>query len=735
LVTLTGVAGVGKSRLAARVATRVQRSFRDGAWLAELGGLQDPSLVPQAICDALRIPDQTARDQMDMLAQMLADRQLLLVMDNCEHLLPRCASVVAALLRAAPDLRVLVTSRQKLGIPAERVFQVAPLAVPEPDESVLTATGLRYPGVVLFVERAAAVRAGFTLHADNVALVSRICSRLEGIPLAIELAAARMRSLSLAQLADLLDDRFRLLVHGNRAALPRQQTLRAAVAWSFDLCTQPERSLWLHASVFAGRFDVQALAAVCGCADEEVYEPLAGLVDKSVVIAERDDTGLRYRMLDTLREFGLLCLRKPGSSAVPAPPDEAVLRRRHRDFYITLAERFDADWFGPRQAEWTRRMRAERVNLRAALGYCLDSEQDERVGVGFAGSLYHFWWGCGEVREGRLWLERALAADARPSRERTRALAAYSRVLLVQGLPAEVAAPASECLDLARRFDEPPVVADASQILGLSLVYCGARGDGIRLLEQAVALAGRLGSSGPPLALASLMLALVVLFDDDPARTGDLLAQSRRICRLWGDQWWLGIVLNVSVMVALRLGDVGQAEAFGREALHVRRELNDPVGSGGALELLAWVAADTGQYRRAARLLGAAEGQWRILGGSAFGAGRWLTEHQARETVMRQALGAAFDTEFGHGSELALAEAVAYALGERRRPVQEPPAAGCLTQRETEVAALIAQGLSNREIAAKLVISQRTVESHTEHILTKLGYTTRTQVATWYAQH
>jgi len=302
-------------------------------------------------------------------------------------------------------------------------------------------------------------------------------------------------------------------------------------------------------------------------------------------------------------------------------------------------------------------------------------------------------------------------------------------------VPAAAAVPARECLELARRFDDPSSVVDALQVLGQSLVYCGAPDDGLSMLEEAVALAGLLGADHPALAWAALMLATAVLFGPVPERTSSLLAESRRICRLRGDRWWLGIVLNVSVVPALLLGAVDEAEAYGREGLQVRRGLIDPVGSGGALELLSWVAAAAGQYPRAACLLGAAERQWELIGGSPFGAGRWLTEHRAREAAVRQALGTAFDSEYGHGRELCLDEAVAYALDESPVPIRTGPHGPArLTRRENEIAELITRGMSNREIAAKLVISPRTVDSHVENILTKCGFTARVQIATWYAE-
>jgi non-specific serine/threonine protein kinase len=701
-------------------------------WLVELAELRDRSLVAQAVSDALPIPRRTSQDPLAVLVDFLAYRELLLILDNCEHLLPESAVLVADLLRAAPGLRVLATSREVLGIPGEQVCPVPPLPVPDPGEVAALPDGLRYPGVALFADRATARYPRFVLSADNLPSVARLCQRLEGIPLAIELAAARLRALSLAQLTELLDDRFRLLAGGNHAALPRHQTLRSAVEWSYDLCTKPERELWLHASVFAGRFELVAITVVCGAAGDAVDEPLAGLVDKSVLTAEDHGGNLRYRMLDTLREYGLERLR---SATEPSTVDEEVVRRRHRDFYLDLAERFDADWFGPRQAYWADRMRADRADLRAALGFCLERPDEVRAGVRLAAALQYLWWGSGESREGRLWLERALAADPRPSPDRARALACYLRILLTVGLPAEVAAPARECEALARRFDDRLVLIDALQSHGHGLVYSGDLEAGLPLLEEAAQRALALGRRHPARAYSTLMLAIALLFHGDPDRAEELLAESRSICRDAGDRWWLGIVLNVSALSALRRDDLPRAADHGREALLTRTTI-DPVGTSGAVEILGWVAAAAGEYPQAARLLGAADRQWKAYGGSPF-AGEWANERRTAKTAARQALGAAFDAEYAEGGGLSLDDAVAYALGERTEPAHPlvPTGPSRLTRRENEIAELIAQGLSNREIATKLVISQRTAESHVENILTKFGFTTRTQIAAWYAEH
>jgi predicted ATPase/DNA-binding NarL/FixJ family response regulator len=749
LVTLTGVGGVGKSRLAVRVAGQVRRAFPDGVWFVELAGLQDPLLVPQAVSEALGIRDQSDRDPVEVLADFLADRQVLLVVDNCEHLAEASALLVADLLRAAPGVRVLATSREVLKVPGEHVYPVAPLLVPDPAEPVAAGAGVKYPGLVLFAERAAAVRPGFAVTGENAAAVARVCQRLDGIPLALELAAARLGALSVEQLAAQLDDRFRLLATGNRAALPRHRTLRAAVEWSFELCTKPERVLWVRASVFAGRFDLDAAGQVCGgdgLAVEEVYEVVAGLVDKSVLIAEEHAGEFRYRLLDTIRDYGLDRLRDPDETDGLAVLDEEVLRLRHRDYYLDLAERFDADWFGPRQAEWTERMRAEHANLRAALSYCLAGDggsaapgaEEARSGVRLAGALYYFWYGCGEVREGRYWLERALAADPHPSRERTRALSAYCWILIMQGAPAAVADPARECIELARRFGQPLYQAEGLQTLGLSLLY---REDLVRAraaLEEAVAVAGELGATHPAVAHAEVGLGVAVMFQGDPVRAAELFAESEAISRLHDEQWSLAATLRGAIMPALALGQVAAADAYGRESVRLSSALHDTMGAATGLEFLAWVAAAAHDHPRTACLLGAADRQLRDIGaGALFSGGGWARSHQDCETAARQALGdAAYDTAHRRGSELNFDEAVAYALGEEKPAAEQPPERGelpSLTRREREVAELVGQGLSNKEIAARLVIAQRTAESHVDKILTKLGFSSRAQVAAWYA--
>jgi predicted ATPase/DNA-binding CsgD family transcriptional regulator len=732
LLTLTGVGGVGKTRLAVRVAEQVRRSFPDGVWLVELAGLHDPLLLPQVVGNALGIWDRTAQDPVAVLTGFLAGRRLLLVVDNCEHLVPAVADLVVELLRAAPRLRILATSREALQVPGEHLYPVAPLPVPEAGQR----QGEAYPAMTLFAERAAAADPRFAVTDDNTGLIAEACRLLDGIPLAIELAAVRLRVLSLEQLVDRLDDRFRLLATGNRGAVPRHQTLRAAVEWSFDLCTKMERLVWMRASVFADGFDLAAAERVCGgdgLSVGDVSTALAGLVEKSVVLTGEDADPGRYRLLETLRQYGLGRLRDPAMAHHLRGVDEALLSRRHLDFYLDLAERFHADWFGPRQVSWSRRMRAALPNLRAALGYCLADPERVRTGVRLAGALHYLWYGGGQAREGRRWLERVLSADPYPGPDRVRALAAYTRIMVLQGEWAATADLAGQCLELARRFDQSAYEADALTILGIGQLYRSDPAGAVPLLTEAVTLAGRLDPVHRQVAYANVVLALAFLLQGDTRRAGEVFADTRRICRAHGEQWYLGLVLFNSALYALALPDPAQALSDGRECLRLGLALQDAYSVASGLELLAWIAAADQDHRRAARLLGAADEQWRTIGGSPL-VGE-LTRRPEATTAARAALGAAvFAAEHRRGEGLTLDEAVAEALGHARPPGRLPDEQPRLTRREGEVAELLTEGLTNKQIATRLVISQRTVETHVQNILIKFGFSTRAQVAAWYAQ-
>jgi predicted ATPase len=655
LATLTGVGGVGKTRLALRAAAVLDADYRDGVWLVELGALRDPDLLPHAIAAALPLDDQSNRPMAAVLADYLAGRELLLVLDNADEFVVACRELVDTLLRAAPGLRVLVTSRQSLATSGERILTVPPLSVPRDG---LGGDLDRTDAVMLFVDRAMAVRRGFAVTERNAHAVAALCRQLDGIPLALELAAVRLRVLTLEQLTARLDRRFAVLNTGTRGGETRHHTLRTAIGWSHELCAPAERLLWCRLAVFPADFDLAAVEGVC--VDDrlpaaDVLDLVDGLVDKSILLSATDQEVARYRMLDTMREFGREWLREVGEY------DEA--ERRHRDYYHRFAARFHADWFGPRQAEWTRRMHAEHANLSTVLDACLSRPDGQVAGARLAADLYYFWYACGQTRAGRYWLERALAGTVPPGRERMRVLAAYGRILILQGEAVAAQVPARECLALARELDDPFCESHALQTLGLGRTYCGEPDAG-ELLEEALRTAHRLGPDGPAVAYTTFARAVGLLLAGEADQAVGLLAEAQRVCRAAGDQWWLGTILTTAIVAALRRGDVTAATVHARESMAARQALHDSHGAAASLEFLAWVAAADHDAVRAARLFGASDRHWRVAGGSPFAIGQWRGDHDRYEAATRAALGEdGYLVEFRRGATLTLDRAITYALG------------------------------------------------------------------------
>jgi predicted ATPase len=384
LVTLTGVGGVGKTRLALRVAAGLRRAFGDGVWLVQFDQLRDEALVAQAVTGILGLHARSGFSPEAVPAEYVADRRLLLVLDNCEHLVDAVAKLADQLLRAAPGLRVLATSRESLNIAGETVLPVAPLPAPDPGQPLTVAQLGRFPAVGLFAERAAQVVPGFAVTEANMAAVAGICHRLEGLPLAIELAAARARVLSPEQIQARLGDRLGLLTRGSRANPARQQTLRASIGWSYELCSQAERLLWARLSVFAGGFELDAAEGICAddpLAGGDVLDLLAALADKSVLIAEHGaGGGIRYRLPETLREFGQERLQESG--------DYTALRRRRRDWYEQLARQADTGWLSRQTADRVARLFREHANVQAAQDFCQAEPGEAEAGLRIA---MHVW--------------------------------------------------------------------------------------------------------------------------------------------------------------------------------------------------------------------------------------------------------------------------------------------------------------------------------------------------------
>jgi predicted ATPase/DNA-binding CsgD family transcriptional regulator len=734
LLTLTGAGGVGKTRLALRLTAQVRRVFADGVWLVDLATLQDRELLEQTVADTVGLHEQSTRSPREVLMGHLRDKQLLLVLDNCEHLVAGCAELAADLLSRVPGLRILATSRHALGVSGEHVFAVPPLPMPDTEHSSSSGKLVRNDAIRLFGERATLVRPDFAVTDSNHGTLARICQQLDGLPLAIELAAAWLRVLSPEQILHRLDDRFRFLSGDSRAVLARHRRLRPVVDWSYELCSPPEQQLWARASVFAGGFDLDAAEVVCagdGIDSDQVLGLVTGLVDKSILIRDDQDHGLpaRYRLLDTLRHYGREALRAAGA--------EAELCRRHRDYYLGLAEHGEAKWFGPAQLAVATRTRCEHANLRLALDFCVSTPGESQTGLRLAATLHFYWFGCGFLTEGRHWLDRALAQDTQPGRARGIALVVKAHLAIAQGDVPAATAIAQECRDWAESRDEQTVLAYALFVQGTTTWLSAASLPGLALIEDALARFEALGELNTTVIMAYATLAGAAVFQGDLARAAALCQRGLALCERHGEQCARAYVLCGLSLAEWQQGEVARASAHAQEGLRVMHAFNNTFGMVILVEQLAWIAGTVGEAERAATLLGVAGTIWPLAGGQPlFGSQQYLATRDACEQQARRALGdRGFGTAFSRGADLELDQAVAYALGEKPAPVTRTPAGTStpLTRREQQVAALVAEGLSNKDIAARLVIAQRTAESHVERILTKLGFTTRTQLAIWIA--
>jgi predicted ATPase/DNA-binding CsgD family transcriptional regulator len=729
LLTLVGAGGVGKTRLAFRLAAEVRRTFPDGVWLADLAPLQDRELVAQTVIAALGLRDDSTRLPVDTLLEYLADKRLLLVLDNCEHLPDACAVLATKLLSEAEGLRILATSRQLLNVEGEQVLEVPPLSVPDPDWRSAAGSLIEYEAVRLFAERAAAVVPGFAITADNGAVVARLCQGLDGIPLAIELAAVRLRVLSAEQILERLDDRYRLLTGGSRTALERHQTLRAAIEWSYGLCSPQEQILWGRLSVFSGGFDLEAVEQTCAdedIAQQDVLELVTGLVDKSILAREEHGSRVRYRLLETIRQYGQAHLTESGQ--------EKRLRRRHRDYYHYLALRAEAAVMSSRQTEWLLRLRLDLPNIRVALDFCLTEPGQAQAGLQTASALQYYWLFYGLLREARQWLTQALMLDTRPTVIRSKALSAAAFILLLQG-DTDAALPLrDEGNALAQWLNDGRALAHATHICGMVAWAQGDLHDAIPLLTEALERSRTDGDDPTETFIDLLFLAMTTALLGD-ARSAACSAETLAAAQSAGAEWSIAWAKWVLGLHHWGQGDNRHATGLFQDALRLHRTFSNQWGYAWCTEALAWTAATDEQYERASRLLGATQASLRAIGGMG-GFKLFAAAHERCEAQLRHALGDdAYAAAVQRGTDLSLDQAIAYALGEQATIPSPAPSLtrdpGVLTRRERQVAELIAQGLSNKQIATKLVIAPRTAEGHVERILTKLGFTSRTQIATW----
>ncbi|RSM70452.1 LuxR family transcriptional regulator [Amycolatopsis sp. WAC 01375] len=719
-VTLTGVGGVGKTRLAAQVASSLTRAFPGGVAVAGLGELRDERLVARTVADGLGLHDTAGRTDLEAVVSYLRPRRSLLVLDNCEHLLAGSADLVTALLRDCPDLVVLATSRCSLGVPGEHVLSIPPLAVPH-EQNTTSQEALTFGAVRLFAERAAVVVPSFEVTENNVADVVRLCRRLDGLPLAIELAAARIRVLSPSQIADRVENDPGVLATGLRAPVERHRTLRATLDWSHSLCTATERIVWARCSVFAGQFDLSAAEDVCtgdgGLDAMAVLDAVDGLVDKSVLARIDGTDRVHYRMLRLIREYGGGRLADSG--------DELAIARKHRDHYARLIEQAADTWFGPGQDDAYERLIAAHADIREALSWSLRAPGEGPVALEMATGVIEYWVARGAAWELRDWIDRALDAVSPDTRGRARGLAIAA---LCAALHADLPR-ARRRLTAAEAIEDDealPYIAHARAFVRMLSI----EPDSMTQAAEAVRIFGERGDvrrQMHPMFLQGVALA----YRGDLPGARALLGSMRLLCEEAGEFRYRSMALfGMGVAEVCFGGDLDDGERFIRSALEIDLRTSDVLSAAYRVDGLAWVSARRGEWVRAAELFGTAATLWDRC--NAVPDVAVTATHTTFSEATRKALGAEkFDAAFAEGRRRNPHDALA---GPQARP--EVPSDGLppLTPRESEIAWLVAAGLSNREIAARLVIARRTVETHLQHIAHKLDFANRTQLAVWVEQ-
>ncbi len=774
LLTLIGTGGCGKTRLALEVARGSVAAYADGVWLVELAGLSDPGLVPRTVAGALGVREDPDRPLIDVLTDALRSRRMLLVLDNCEHLLDACAHLAETLLSSCPDLRVLATSRESLGAGGELHRRVPSLSVPSETSPPPVERLTEYGSVRLFVERARFRQPALELTRGNAPAVLDICRRLEGIPLAIELAAARASALPPEQIAARLGNSLGLLTGGGRLTAPRHKTLRGVFDWSYELLGEAERGLFARLSVFAGGWDLSAAEAVGAVGEREraeILDLLSHLVDKSLVLAEPGGSGtVRYRLLEPVRQYAREKLEERGEA------DDTSLR--HATFFLALAEQAEPELTGHQQTEWLQRLETEHDNLRAALSWTLEHNEPE-LAARLAGALWRFWYTRGHVTEGRRWLERALSdPEAVWVSARAKALRGAGVLAYAQADGEQAVSSLEESVTVYREIEDKQGLAGALGNLGVVVTVRGDYERARALHEESLVLSRGIGSRGG-IALSVSNLGEVAYYQGDyeaakayweealhlgrEARNlsfGVTLNNLGGVVTILGDYERAAAVYEEAVALFRELGakyglapslqnlarlrlwrrDYEQAATLLRESIGIARETGDQATTAYCLERFAELAAAEERFDRAARLFGAADAL-REASGLPLSTADVASLEPVLDAARAQLDESTWERVWTAGRDMPLEQAIEYALSspEPASPPTPPqPAAdgkvASLTPREREIVGLIAQGLTNRQIAQQLVLSERTVDTHGVNIMRKLGLRTRAQVAAWAAQ-
>ncbi len=780
LVTLTGPGGCGKTRLSLQIASDLLRAYEHGVWLVELAPLSDPASITQAVAAVIGVREYPGVELSQTVFEYLSSRQVLLVFDNCEHLITDLANFVDILLRKCPKLTVLTTSREGLGIVGEAIWTVTSLSLPiqtpwtDPASAQETENlYLKSESFQLFMARASAVSPEIPLTVENCAWVAEICRRLDGMPLAIELAAARVRTLSIKQIAERLDDRFNLLTAGSRTAPLRQQTLAAALDWSYTLLSEPERRVLQRLSIFASGIALEAAEAVCICEcvqPDEVLDLLSRLVIKSLVVADQSSSEIRYRLLETIRQYARQKLAGQG--------DEDECRDSHLHYFLRLAETITPTLQGMDQLIGLKRFEAEHDNLRSALEWSRINDKKATMGLRLAAACGIFWISHGYLSEGRRHLVAALSPKHVKDRSSTHARAlmysaqlAYFQADYPAGQPmieealaiwrdlgqvdqAELAFTLEiyggfrmevgdyesalrlfqESLEYYTQLKNKNGMGGIHKDLGWSAMRTGDFPLAQLHLEKSLTLARETGEK-TGLIYAYSGLGEVAIRLGEYTRASQLLEEGLSLSRALGDKWLQATILGSLGWVAMRLGNFDAMRNLLGDSLSIRMDISDIGGMAWCLEKLAEGAILERQYQKAVTIFASAA-SLRIPVHSVIDPAD-QPEYEHTLSGLRSKLGSEiYRACWQKGEGMHLRDLVTYALSEPIMPIDGKTISNKekfqgLSKRELETAALVAQGKSNRVIAQIMTVGEKTVETYVTRILNKLGFDSRVQIATW----
>ncbi|MFI2220840.1 protein kinase [Rhodococcus sp. NPDC019627] len=667
LVTLTGIGGVGKTRLALRLAADLRDEFPHGVWLAAFGEVMDESVLIDVIARALGLRTGHT-DPMDEVVGFLIDRKLLIVLDNCEHVIAPVARFAETVLRTCPDVSIVTTSREPLNIPGESVLRVPSLRTPDADHEPALMASPNYDAIALFEERAAAAVPGFELSDDNIDTVVRICRQLDGLPLPIELAAAQLRAMSLGQIAQRLNDRYKLLTHGSRSAPPRQRTLLLCVEWSYDLCTPLERQIWINLSVFVGHFELDAAESMCEDVDrDDLLEGIFSLVDKSILVRQEYGSAVGFRMLETIREFGRVKANASG--------DWALLRRRHHDWYRQFVQDAKRDWISVRQLEWIARLSREQSNLREAMEFAIvePGESEEGSALEIAAALFPFWLSRNLLSEGRYWLDRALGTrSVRNSTDRVKAIYADSVLAGMQGDLSAGWDLIAQGEALLAEMTDPVSDARIAHAKGILALYSGNVLEAAERLEEAL----QVFTADGEVAVRVWILMMLGVAYELGGNTERALACHHEVLAVTesrGESVYRSYSLWGIGVAEFRQGNPVRAAQYMDECLRLCRLIDEPLVAAVSLEVLAWIAGRNQDFGRAATLLGAAESLGAAVGSSPLLFQQLRTYHTECHDMTRTSLG---DKEFRvrhrKGLRLGPQEAITFALADTDRDAAHP---------------------------------------------------------------